>query len=165
MRGRTHVAFALATWMAILIAQRAALDLVALLPVCLGALLPDIDHPLSPASRSTRMTQGVSSLVTRVTAHREATHTILAACILTASAVPFLVFYNAKLVFAVAFLFGYLSHIFADSMTVSGVRPFMPLSDLRVRVLPRPISTGRRAERVLSKFLLLAVALELIVLL
>ena len=40
---------------------------------------------------------------------------------------------------SLAFAIGFLSHILADACTHAGVRPFLPVSDSRVWILPKPL--------------------------
>ncbi|MBO8174225.1 MAG: metal-dependent hydrolase [Thermococcus sp.] len=89
-----------------------------------GALLPDVDHPKSYISMKLPFSNVVSSIILEHTKHRGVTHTIEAGVIISIiTGIIISYFFGLSLGMSVIFLFvGYTSHLFADSLTVSGVR-------------------------------------------
>lgn len=81
--------------------------------VLLASVLPDIDHPGSLISGVL-----VLPLFTLFSGHREETHSILAIIISS------IIFWIYEPFYGACFSLGYFSHLFADSLTVSGV-PFL----------------------------------------
>jgi len=90
-----------------------------------GSLLPDIDHPNSAFGRELPV---VSESVSFFVGHRGALHSFVAAlCFGIAVWVVFQRF-EFSFLLALAFTLGYLSHLFLDMLTPSGVPLFWPLS-------------------------------------
>jgi membrane-bound metal-dependent hydrolase YbcI (DUF457 family) len=89
---------------------------------------------------------GLMGIVPNLVQHRGPTHYLVTAVGLTA--VFWAVSYqlNVSSMYALAFGAGYLSHIWTDTMTRSGVRLFAPLTQKRYHALPRTLrlATGRR---------------------
>ena len=83
-----------------------------------GALMPDIDHPKSFIS--TKLPGG--TVMPRFVEHRGATHTVEAALLITALVGGLAYWITNSYWFAVAFFIGYISHLFADTLTVSGIK-------------------------------------------
>ena len=83
-----------------------------------GALMPDIDHPKSYIS--TKLPGG--SVMPRFVEHRGVTHTIEAALIITALVGGLAYWITDSYWPAIAFFIGYISHLFADTLTVSGIK-------------------------------------------
>jgi len=83
-----------------------------------GALMPDIDHPKSYIS--TKLPGG--SVMPRFVEHRGATHTVEAAVLITALVGGIAYWIAGSYWYAVAFFIGYISHLFADTLTVSGIK-------------------------------------------
>ncbi len=100
-----------------------------------STLLPDIDKKNSILGR-------VVPLVGRVTKHRSAFHTPLAAAIGWAG----LRLVGGPII-AMAFLTGYLSHLGLDAISKEGIIIFYPLSKKHFR---GPVSVGRSSEYVLA---------------
>lgn len=89
---------------------------------------------------------GLIGVVPHLVQHRGPTHYLVTATGLTA--LTWLVSYQADIssMYALAFGAGYLSHVWCDTMTRSGVRLFAPLiSKKSYHCLPRPLrlTTGR----------------------
>jgi len=84
----------------------------------LGALMPDIDHPKSYIS--TKLPFG--NAVPKFVEHRGATHTVEAALLITAVVGGIAYYLTDNPWTVVAFFLGYISHLLADSLTVSGVK-------------------------------------------
>lgn len=103
----------------------------------LGSLLPDIDHPNSALGSKVPI---ISRCLNKVLGHRWATHSLVVN-------VPFyliLIFIVHKFSptiiqlvitqFILGILFGVLSHLFLDSLTVSGIPLLYPISNRRFRL-------------------------------
>lgn len=96
------------------------------IPVVLGSLLPDIDHPHSQVGK---LTQPVSGFLARYLGHRGVTHSLLAVVgftsLLFASAEGMGANRPSSLLAAVSI--GYLSHLLADYLTLTGIPLLWPL--------------------------------------
>jgi len=104
----------------------------------IGYLLPDIDEPKSTLSQKIPIIPSIISLFTK---HRGIFHTLW---------IPIL-FYGASFIFPLPFFFtglaiGYVSHLTADMLTVSGIRPFYPLTRLKIK---GRVKTGSFLEKIL----------------
>lgn len=90
----------------------------------LGALLPDVDHPESTVGKKIQI---ISYPLSLVFGHRGITHSLCAVF-----AMLWLGYYfsaisvNEELAIIPCIALGYLSHLFADSLTPQGIRPFYP---------------------------------------
>ncbi|MFH1210937.1 MAG: metal-dependent hydrolase [archaeon] len=106
---------------------------------CLGAFVVDVDTPHSGFGKRVRP---LSWFVEFFLGHRGILHSLFAAfLLLLLSVYLFTVSY-----IAFAPVLGYLSHIFLDAFTPSGVAFFQPFSERR---LQGPITTGGIIEYVL----------------
>lgn len=131
MRGRTHVLMAYLG--ARVLTPSASLSDLGVAALC--ALLPDVDHPESPAGSLVRP-------ISEALPHRGFIHSVeffLFACLL--------VFFLARRFFA-PFAIGFGSHLFLDSLTRSGIIVFGKRRGLRL------LRTGGIGDHVL--FFLLA---------
>ena len=81
-----------------------------------AALLPDIDHPGSMLGKKL---WPFSSLISLFFGHRGLFHSIFVPILFL-----FLGWYFQILWMGLAFACGYMSHLLADSLTLSGVKPF-----------------------------------------
>lgn len=103
----------------------------------LAALLPDIDHPGSVIGSRVRP---VSVLLEFFSGHRTITHTIwfclavglLAGFIGRMVAVTFTGLNFDPLPVAVVAVLGSMTHLVLDALTLSGVKPFVPLCDVTI---------------------------------
>lgn len=96
--------------------------------VLFGGLLPDIDHPKSKLGRYFRPVMFLFE-------HRGFFHSFLVLPLITA--VLFFFFHMPQ--FALPIIIGYISHLLADLITLEGIMPFHPISRMRLRGF---ISTG-----------------------
>ena len=119
MMAGSHIVVGCALWAvsARLLGVEAA-EPAALAAAALGALLPDIDHPQSWAGRKMKI---VSVPLSLLVGHRGVTHSALA--VLAGLAVLAVIGMGGLLAPVVV---GYLSHLFADSLTPSGVPLLWP---------------------------------------
>lgn len=113
-----------------------------------GALLPDIDLPVSTIGRRLRLVSIPFGLIFR---HRGFTHSLAALALVTLVAMHYGGLYG------VALALGYATHLLADMLTRSGVQLFWPLAR-PVHALPRRfrLTTGGDAEESIGLALLIA---------
>ncbi len=143
MRGYTH--FASGIFLGVVLYSSP----VAVAEVALGAVFPDLDAPFSKISCLARIRKNKGSALK----HRGILHTVTAASLIYG--VYFLLFQNNAIV---PFLLGYLLHIFLDSFTPMGIKPFYPLSKIKFRMPGPNVKTGSAEDRALGTvFSILAV--------
>ncbi|MBI1970803.1 metal-dependent hydrolase [Candidatus Woesearchaeota archaeon] len=114
--------------------------------ILLGSLLPDIDHPNSTLGRKTK-------IIALLFEHRGFFHGFL-------SIIPllFLLSFILTKVQLIAVALGYASHLLSDALTVEGIMPLHPLSRWRLKGFLR---TGAFYEGI---FLLGVVVIDVIML-
>lgn len=88
----------------------------------IGAAFPDIDHP---KSRIGQMAWPIAHLFE----HRGFFHSFIAIAFFTFS----LFLISGSMLYSIAFLLGYASHILADALSTQGIMPFHPLAKFRLR--------------------------------
>jgi inner membrane protein len=133
----THVVFGVLFYlMAVLFG--APMSVINIGMAALGALMPDIDHPKSYIS--TKLPGG--TVMPRFVEHRGATHTIEAAFLITALVGGLAYWITDSYWPGIAFFIGYISHLFADTLTVSGIK-WSRFSSFHPR---GKIRTGTRGE-------------------
>jgi len=109
--------------------------------VLFGGLLPDIDHPKSKLGRYFRPVMFLFE-------HRGFWHSFLVLPLIAA-----LLFFVLDLPqFALPIVIGYISHLVSDMMTVEGIMPLHPISRFR---LHWAIKTGSTVEVMLFTLLIL----------
>ena len=115
MMGRTHIAIGAAAGA---FSIPMAPDIWPLLigAAVAGSILPDIDHPQSKLGRRCRP---ISDIINKVCGHRGGTHSLLFFAVLTIAAV----FLHTPL--GLAFGYGILSHLAADTISYSGKGKFL----------------------------------------
>lgn len=106
-----------------------------------GSLLPDIDHPQSAFGRRVRI---LSIPISAVFGHRGITHSLLAVAAMSLALV-FFAHGDGKTPVIAALALGYLSHLLADAMTVSGIPLLWPRKTV-FRVPGTGFRTGGYAE-------------------
>ncbi len=119
-----------------------ALNAVSLGVVAIGSVFPDIDDPHSWLGRRLWPIAKITSMLTR---HRGFTHSLLGAALII---VGMGLIANAGYSLSLVFLFGYLSHLFADFFSNSGV-PLLWPSKSRF-CFPYALQTGGFTEYLLS---------------
>ncbi|MBW2972622.1 metal-dependent hydrolase [Candidatus Woesearchaeota archaeon] len=119
---KTHLAFGFLVAIAALHFMKPENQLLFAFIILIGAAFPDIDHP---KSRLGQMAWPLSWFFE----HRGFFHSFIATALLTC--LLFLV--SGSMLYSIAFLLGYASHIFADSLTTSGIGPLHPLMKFRLR--------------------------------
>lgn len=102
--------------------------------ILLGSLLPDIDHPNSTIGRKTK-------IIALLFEHRGFFHGFL-------SIIPllFLLSFVLTKIQLVAVALGYASHLLSDALTIEGIMPLHPLTRWRLRGFLR---TGATYETVI----------------
>jgi len=119
----THVVFAECCWFATSAVFDVHYGITEVLVVAVASLLPDVDYPNSWLGYRLG---GVSRDLNRLFGHRSFLHSLLALLLLTAVLGSPLWWITSSLALAGAFFVGYGSHLFAEMMTVEGVRLFWP---------------------------------------
>ncbi len=114
---KTHLAIGLA--IALYFANRVTKPWIFIPVVLAASLFPDIDSGFSYLGR-----KPIFKPIQMATMHRGIIHSYTI-CILLSIAIAF--FYP---IFALPFFLGYSFHLFADSFTSQGIRPFWPLKGM-----------------------------------
>ena len=144
MRAPTHASFGILFILGIGLLLGITINPAIAAFAVLGALLPDIDTEKSAMGSFFR---AIAVYIERKSGHRQATHSLLALFVLGLITAP-LIF--LQLVWWIALLAGYLSHLFIDATNKSGVPLFYP-SGIRA-VMPRAekyrIAVGSKAEHI-----------------
>jgi len=157
MTAPTHIVFGIfsTTGLFSLMSLSLHKDLPAVGAAILGSLLPDLD---SPKSSLGRLLPFISVPLERRWGHRTITHGL---AVLFGLAMVLMPLYWLYPTLYAALLIGYMSHLLADCMTLSGVPLFYPSPS--VYVLPgNPrfrVKTGSLAERGVLLVLILLLAL------
>lgn len=89
-----------------------------ILGIVLGSVLPDVDHQNSWISKRT----GPLKYIFSGLGHRGATHSLVGAFI----ALVVIILLSRSNIFSYGIFIGYLSHLFIDTLTPSGVNWFWP---------------------------------------
>jgi inner membrane protein len=122
MMFKTHMAFAFLIAVIALRFLNPENQLLFAFILLIGAAFPDIDHP---KSRMGQMAWPISYIFE----HRGFFHSFFGIAFFT-----FLLFLiSGSMLYSIAFLLGYASHIFADALTQQGVMPLHPILKLRLR--------------------------------
>lgn len=123
MMFKTHLAFSLFIGLALIKILNIENQILFLIFLLFFSVFPDIDEKSSKVSKKIKFLSYPINFIFR---HRGFFHTIYFPLIL------FILFFiiNEKIL-GIAILAGYLSHLFLDSLTKSGVRVFRPLSKLK----------------------------------
>jgi len=136
-----------------------------------GSLLPDIDHPHSLISQQIPL---VGKTISRLTSHRGLFHSILGVVMMFGlsawlsiviagglSSVGIQQADNATRYIASGLMTGYILHIVADMLTISGVKLFYPIK----RNIKIPLfKTGGTREWLLSIVLIAVSAIQIVAL-
>lgn len=137
MLAKTHLAFG---FLAGLLALKYVVipnQLLFVVLVAIGVLLPDIDHSESRINRALKITRIIPFLFR----HRGFFHSVFAAVLV------FVVLnYWLGFVYGFGLFVGYASHLLSDALTVSGVNFLHPVSNFRIS---GPVKTGSLFETVL----------------
>ncbi|MFC1753083.1 metal-dependent hydrolase [Thermoproteota archaeon] len=135
MMALTHLAFGFLTALFSIQFLHPKNQILFLILVMFGSLLPDLDHPRSKLGRKTKVLAWLFQ-------HRGFMHSIYAVIIMFM--LSRLIFWNAIYVWALPL--GYLSHLVSDSFSKEGIMFFHPLSKAKLRGIVR---TGSSAEYII----------------
>ena len=155
MTGRTHLAAGIFTGEILAISTNQTEIAPIVFSVCMaavGSLLPDIDHPSSMLTKSSRSTKMLSDSITAVTKHRGFTHTIVFVALAVALANYILldkVSFSKLLVEALCA--GMLSHLLLDTLNEKGIMWLWPFYRQPMHIAC--IRTGSKAEEVFRVFM------------
>lgn len=134
-------------------------DLRLLIPVCVGALLPDLD------SRTTalgRLLPFVSHRLEDRLGHLQEWHTLAANALVSLLTVPLLLVIDVEAWYLLSL--GFLSHLMLDLLTPQGIMLFWPLTRTRYNVLGGLVeSPGCRFERWLAASLVVVATILFLV--
>ena len=151
MMGKTHMAAGiLAGELTALAYYRASIipALIVISSAAIGSLLPDIDHPGSLLSSSTRLSRHISNSVAAVTPHRGLTHTpIFAGLILAALYYGMNQRTDLCIPICIGLAVGILSHLVLDTLTERGVMWAWPIIPKHLRLCC--IRSNHTVERLL----------------
>lgn len=120
MMFRTHVLFALFFYILIIKIFSIDFSLIFAIILCFGAILPDIDSPSSFINR--KYLFGIGKGIAAFSEHRGFFHSIFGALIFFAIALILLHFLKFSMFYAISLVIGYLLHLAADSLNVSGIK-------------------------------------------
>jgi len=155
MMGKTHLATGiLAGELTALAYYRASIipALIVIGTAAIGSLVPDIDHPGSLLSSSTRLSRHISNSIAAVTPHRGLTHTPIFAGLIIAVLYYFLqqrIKYCDPICIGLAV--GIFSHLVLDTLTERGVMWFWPITPKHLRLCR--IRSNRTTEKMLRGFM------------
>ncbi len=113
--------------------------------VAVGALLPDIDHANSYISKRVPIIPELLSLYTK---HRGFTHSLLGMIVVLTLVVAASLFFHVQALVALGFGIGYVLHIAADALTVSGIKNFCCNKTLYLAPKPLRCKTGSIGENI-----------------
>jgi membrane-bound metal-dependent hydrolase YbcI (DUF457 family) len=150
MLGRTHIAIGILCALLILpfIAVPNKILFVAL--VALGALLPDVDHQNSKINKMIPVTK----IIPVFFKHRGFFHSLFIPLIIYITA-----WYFHQPFIGFALVFGYLTHLASDGLTLMGVNFLYPITTWHMR---GPFETGTFAETLLFLGVIAGIAVTLL---
>lgn len=155
MMGKTHLAAGiLAGELTALAYYRASIipALIVIGTAAIGSLVPDIDHPGSLLSSSTRLSRHISNSIAAVTPHRGLTHTpIFAGLILAALYYGMNQRTDLCIPICIGLAVGILSHLVLDTLTERGVMWFWPIVPKHLRLCR--IRSNQTTEKMLRGFM------------
>jgi len=174
--GRTHIIIGVSCGVALIPAVEggqltpAQLGFI-MVGLTVGSLLPDIDHPHSLISQQLPL---VGSIISKLTRHRGLFHSILGVVMMFGLSAWLAIMMagglssmgiqsadSATRYIASGLMIGYILHIIADMVTVSGIRLFYPLQrNIRIPLF----RTGGFRERGLVLTLIVLSTLQIIAL-
>jgi inner membrane protein len=144
---KTHISFAF--FISLFIYPHFTIyPILSIIIICLASTFPDLDHQNSKISK-----QNPLRLITRsILKHRGILHSLFAPLFLYLS----LLLINPELA-SLAFI-GYTSHLFIDSLTKRGIKPFHPLFNFKIKGNTK---TGSFIEKSLFLLIIILILLKL----
>jgi len=154
----SYLLWSLVLYLALLWLLNQPVNPLHLMPLWIGALLPDLDTPDSPLGR---LLPWLSRRLQGRLGHLETWHTLGVNALVALLTAPLAWFFGAQAWYLIPL--GFCSHLLLDSLTPRGVMLFWPLTRTRYTIFRGVIqSRGCRAERLLVASLTL-VGLTLLV--
>ena len=147
---RTHLAFAFLVAMLLYPIFNPSNIYIFFSFIILGSLIVDIDHPQSKIGTKLKP---ISKFISFLFGHRTWFHSIFLALIISG----ILYYFNAQM--GTALFIGYLSHIFLDGLTWSGVNIIHPINQLRIQGF---IKTGKPAEHILLIIIIALIVINIL---
>ncbi len=116
------------------------------IPLCIGALLPDLDVPTSPLGR---LLPFISRRLEARLGHRQEWHTLVAALLVALITAPLILVVGLGVWYLIPL--GFVSHLLLDMLQPEGVMLFWPASRTRYSILGGFVeSLGDASERKLA---------------
>jgi membrane-bound metal-dependent hydrolase YbcI (DUF457 family) len=148
----TYLLPAIVVYLTLAFLLRRPADPLLLIPVCIGALLPDLD---SQTSLPGRLLPSISSLLETRLGHLGPWHTLPAAALVGALAAALIPLIGIEAWYLLPI--GFLSHLLLDLFRQDGVMALWPVSQKRYRLFGGPIKAqGGPAEKWLAGALAIA---------
>ncbi len=116
---RSHIAFSFLVGLIFINILNPSNQILFIILVLFGSALPDIDQPKSKIGKKFK-------IIAFLFKHRGIFHSVFMALIISFGFYLFTGYFSA-------FLLGYLSHLIADALTVTGIAFLYPFSNKRVR--------------------------------
>ena len=136
MMFRTHILFAFFFYFLAL--KIFSFSWLFALLLALGAILPDIDSPSSFVNKKYML--GIGKSISFFSVHRGFWHSIYGATIFTFVSLVITFFAHASIFYALALFSGYILHLAADSLNVSGIKWFWKSGHLRWKIRTASLS-------------------------
>jgi len=157
MMGHTHTLIGSSLGLGVALETHADLKTTIILLAAggLAAILPDIDHPAGGLRQRAGL---LGHLVFGRLKHRGITHTLIALVAIAAAAYQAL-----PPIIGVVVVMGYLSHILADMVTVSGLPVFWPYKKDSYHLMPKRfcMRTNTWPEHLISLGLMVAIGSQI----
>jgi len=150
MMFKTHVAFGFLAGVISISYFNPANQILFIVLVMLGAMLPDIDHPKSKIGSKFK-------IIGFLFEHRGFFHSFLAIPLIAA----IIFYFTSSLTYIMPLGIGYASHLVSDAVTKEGIMPLHPLTRLRLRGF---IKTAGALEYVLFLIIVIFASYKLITL-
>lgn len=148
----TYILFASVLYLAIFGILRQPVDPVFFVPLCIGALLPDLD---SRGSLPGRLLPWVSQRIEDRFGHLEEWHTPAAAALVALVTIPVILLYGTEAWYPVPF--GFLTHLLVDMLAPRGIMLLWPLRRTRYGVFGGAVrAPGCPIERMIAAGLAIA---------
>ena len=114
--------------------------------VLVGSVIPDIDNPRSKLGKKLPV---ISHIIKYTLGHRGFFHSFWLLFI-----IPALIYFFVNKTIGIAIFVGYFSHLFLDSLTISGVKYFYPFPFFKISGMVR---TGSFMEKIFQFLLIISI--------
>lgn len=132
MMFRTHILFAIFLYILVVQLFHLNFSIIFALILAFGAILPDIDSPSSFVNKKYLL--GIGKGISMFSSHRGFFHSIFGAIIFFVIALILIFFLKASVFYAIALEAGYLLHLAADSLNVSGIKWFWKSGHIKWKI-------------------------------